>query len=158
MSKLMQKDGSSVFGRLRKGKCGKGNEIRVRASALSLCLLVAACAPIQPEKPEEVVARRALAWAGALMEQDYDLALSYATPAYQSSARSERFAANYSGAAWWTDAEVKSVSCESGPEPERCDARLVISLMRPPATSFPIPIPYDLVWLRFGTQWYVVPK
>ena len=124
--------------------------------ALAVCVL-SGCASFETEPPEEAVARRALEWTDALMALDYELALTYATSTYQSSPRSERFAADYSGASWWQGVDVVRVECDDVPNPEKCESRLSIKLLRPPATSWPIPITYDLVWLRSGSEWYVIP-
>ena len=128
------------------------------AAGLALAIgIIGGCASLEKEPPEEAVARRALEWTDALMALDYELALTYTTPTYQSSPRSERFAADYSGASWWQGVDVVRVECDDVPNPEKCESRLSIKLVRPPATSWPIPITYDLVWLRSGSEWFVIP-
>jgi hypothetical protein len=37
----------------------------------------------------------------------------------------------------------------------RCDVRLILSVLKPPEMSFPMPIPYEAVWLKIGGAWYM---
>ena len=37
----------------------------------------------------------------------------------------------------------------------RCDVRLILSVMKPPEMSYPMPIPYEAVWLKIDEAWYM---
>lgn len=113
-----------------------------------------ACASFESKSPEEIVTERVLAQAEAFMALDYDLALTFMTPTYQKSPRASRFRAEFSGASWWQGVDMKWVNCEEAAEPSRCDVRVIIHMMRPPAVNTPIPIPYDMVWANIDGVWY----
>jgi hypothetical protein len=190
----------------------------ITQAAFSMCLLsgvlLAGCATPQPLTVEEQVGNRALEWADALMAQNYDEALSFMTPSYRSSPRSERFRGDFSGAGFWQAAEIKWVKCddedgaeagveegadESGtalanaaisdsanasdnadgcvvtvwngcgqafPGPvspsattsvsgDRCEVRLMLTVMKPPEMLYPMPIPYEMTWLNIDGSWYI---
>lgn len=180
---------------------------------LLLGMLITGCASQPDLSVEEQVGNRALQWAGALMAQDYEKALTFMTPSYQNSPRADRFKGDFSGAGFWQDAEIKWVKCDeaSGPatgsgeistansasgtskpvdtivadsEEEcvvtsweacgqtsavpsttadssavdssvRCEVRLILSVLKPPEMSFPMPIPYEAVWLNIDGIWYM---
>ena len=119
---------------------------------------VGGCASTGTISPEEQVAKRATEWAEALLALDYDSALAMTTPGFQKSPRAARYRADFSGAGWWQDVTMKNVECDDSLPPERCEVRQIISLMRPPATSYPVPIPYDSVWLNISGEWYIFHK
>ena len=188
----------------------------VPKGCLLLGMLITGCAS-QPDLPvEEQVGSRALQWADALMSLDYDKALTFMTPSYQNSPRSDRFRGEFSGAGFWKDAEVKWIKCDEASGPEtgtdeigtatnssaskpvdtiaadseeecvvtswepcgqtsasaatrpvtstastnvdssaRCEVRLILSVLKPPEMSFPMPIPYEAVWLKIDGTWYM---
>jgi hypothetical protein len=37
----------------------------------------------------------------------------------------------------------------------RCEVRLILSVLKPPEMSFPMPIPYEAVWLNIDGTWYL---
>lgn len=37
----------------------------------------------------------------------------------------------------------------------RCEVRLILSVLKPPEMSFPMPIPYEAVWLKIDGAWYM---
>jgi hypothetical protein len=37
----------------------------------------------------------------------------------------------------------------------RCEVRLILSVLKPPEMSFPMPIPYEAVWLNIDGTWYM---
>lgn len=200
-------------------RVGDVKQCQVRAiihPVLSACLLagvlLAGCATPQPMTVEEQVGNRALQWADALMALDYDEALTFMTPTYQSSPRAARFRGDFSGAGFWQDAEIKWIKCEDQSDPpaaasdlkeagnadpsskttgsgdgdecvlntwddcgqataspfsasstasassERCEVRLMLLVMKPPEMSFPMPIPYELTWLKIDGVWYIYRK
>ena len=127
---------------------------------VGLALVMAGCASIQPQPPEEVVRARAEAQGQALVDQDFETALSFTTPAYQSSPRSDMYQANFSGSSFWTKTEVARVECDEGPDPERCDVRLWIYGQFPRPGRFTgqrgqdVPSSYDSVWIKVDGDWY----
>ena len=133
----------------------------IRARLIGLCCVamsLSACNTTLQLSTEEVVGNRAGEWAEALMALDYDKALSMTTPGFQKSPRASRYRADFSGTGWWQDVTLKSVNCDDVVPHERCEVRQIISLMRPPATKYPIPIPYDSVWLNIDGEWYIFHK
>ena len=187
-------------------------------SVSSVCLLagvlLAGCATPQPVTVEEQVGDKALQWADALMALEYDKALTFMTPSYQNSPRSERFKGDFSGSGFWQGAEIKWVKCDetsdsrsstkenisaplnneplssattsagalgsaddcivnawdscghefSSPstassavsgESDRCVVRLILTVMKPPEMSTPMPIPYELTFLNVDGGWYI---
>ena len=110
---------------------------------------------LQPPSAEEVVGQRATRWAEALIAQDYESALTMTTPAFRNSPRASRYQAEFSGASWWQDVSLKWVRCEATEQPSTCEVRQIITLMRPPAVSSPIPIPYETTWVKLKGSWYV---
>lgn len=185
-------------------------------SILSICLLTSilltGCASSPTVSVEEQVGNRSLQWANALMALDYDEALTFMTPTYQSSPRAARFRGDFSGAGFWQDAEIKWVKCDDQSSPpvaasdlkreinadpssktnasadddecvlntwddcgqvmaspfstsstvstssERCEVRMMLSVMKPPEMSFPMPIPYEMTWLKIDGVWYLYRK
>lgn len=125
-----------------------------------MTISLASCAAMQPRPPEEVVGERALAQAQALIDQDYDKALSFTTPAYQAGARASLYRANYNGASFWTVAEVAWVKCDAVPDPERCEVRLWIYGKFPRAGRYSsqlgesVPISRDHTWIKLDGTWY----
>ena len=123
-----------------------------------LIMMLGACVTGCATKPESTeedrVAARALEWADALIDLDFDKALTYMTPSYQKSPRAERFQGEFIGASFWHGAEVKWVKCDAVAESQRCSVRLIITFSRPPEISTPIPIPYDTTWLFLQDDWF----
>ena len=114
--------------------------------------LILGCAPFSPESPEDVVGGRALEQANALMLGEYELALTYMTPTYQSSPRAADYQRNRAGSGGWEEVDLKWVKCDQ--EYTICDVRLLISTLRPPAVTVPISIALDDKWIKVGRQWY----
>lgn len=38
---------------------------------------------------------------------------------------------------------------------ERCEVRLMLTVMKPPEMTFPMPIPYETTWLKVDGGWYI---
>ena len=125
---------------------------------MTAAMSLVSCASMQPRPVEEVVAERAMAQANALMDLDFEEAKTYTTPAYRESPRSLAFMAEHSGASFWQSVNVHWVKCEDAPEPEVCDVRLIVSMMKPPAMKEPVPIPRDATWILVEGEWYSVVK
>ena len=127
---------------------------------VGLALVMVGCVSIQPQPPEEIVRARAEAQGQALVDQDFETALSFTTPAYQNSPRSELYQSNFSGSSFWIKTEVARVKCDQGPNSERCEVRLWIY------GQFPRPGRYtgqrgddvqssdDSVWIKVDGDWY----
>jgi len=125
------------------------------AMALAVLGMILLGCATQVEKPvEEQAGARAIEWADALIDLDYQKALTYMTPAYQESPRAERFRGDYVGSAFWQKADLKWVKCDEGQPPRRCSVRLIITFMKPPEMSVPTPIPYDTTWLFVQGNWF----
>ena len=184
-------------------------------------VLVAGCASPPKVPVEEHLSQKTLQWTEALIGQDYERALTFMTPSYQSGPRAERFSADFGGAAFWQNAEIKWVKCDqedSSPAAsaddgvavapgsasavaagstdnadstasasdaandcvvnawescgreltapfstsstmstysDRCEVRVILSVMKPPEMSFPMPIPYEVTWLNVDGTWYI---
>ena len=120
---------------------------------LAVCItLILGCAPFSAKAPEDVVGSRAVEQAKALMRGEYDLALTYMTPTYQASPRAADYQRNRAGSGGWQGVDLKWVKCDQ--EYTICDVRLLISILRPPAVTVPIPIALDDKWIKVGRQWY----
>jgi hypothetical protein len=110
------------------------------------------CAGLSTQTPEEIVGGRAIAQAEALRRGDFEVALGFMTPSYQSSPRATDYQRNRAGAGGWQQVDLKWVKCDK--DYSVCDVRLIIMTVRPPAVMTPIPIPLDDKWLKIGRQWY----
>lgn len=130
--------------------------MRLLNRILLLCafLVTGACAGLEPKTPEEIVGERALEQARALMAADFDTAIEYMTPSYKNSDRASDFKRSRSGATGWMDASLKWVKCDDEPQPTRCEVRLLVKIMRPPAVTTPIIVPLDDVWILVDGEWY----
>ena len=184
----------------------------VKKMGLLAAVLVAGCASPPKVSVEEQVGSRALQWADALMAGDFDKALTFLTPTYQNSPRSDRFEGDFAGASYWQDAVIKWVKCDgesslsssssdttaavneglsgttksipaadnaddcvvsawedcgkvfSKPfskdstvsvSSERCEVRLILTVMKPPEMTYPMPIPYEMTWLNLDGHWHM---
>lgn len=134
------------------------NRVKGILVGLFVTLLVAGCSSVQrtpEESAADEVARLAMEWGTALVEQDFERALTYTTPEFQKGPRAERYRGEFGGSVYWQSIEFKSVKCDDEVDARRCEARFIIMLLRPPAVSTPIPIPYDTVWIRPTDRWYL---
>ena len=75
------------------------------------------CTAVPEQTTLDLVGQRAISWAEALMELDYDGALSYMTPSYQMSPRADRFRGDFSGAGFWRSVAPHSVDCGESQAP-----------------------------------------
>lgn len=131
-----------------------------RVLLLGVALVMTGCAVVQPQPPEEIVRARAEAQAQALVDQDFEKALSYTTPAYRNSPRSQYYQANHSGSSFWNATEVRWVRCDEVPDPERCSVRVWIYGQFPRPGRYTgqrgidAPSSLDTVWIKIDRQWY----
>lgn len=128
--------------------------------ALVAAMALSGCSALQSRPPEEIIADRALAQARHLINRDYDSALTYVVPSYQSGARAKFYEAEFAGAANWIDASVRWVKCGEAEQAARCDARLWIYGSSPfsgrynSARGDDVPWSWDTVWVKIDGQWY----
>ena len=106
----------------------------------------------------DLVGQRAISWAEALIELDYDGALSYTTPSYQASPRADRYRGDFSGAGSWRSVTLHLVDCGESQAPSRCDVTIIISMIVPPEVARETPISYDMTWVLLDGQWYLYRK
>ena len=116
------------------------------------------CTAVPEQTTLDLVGQRAISWAEALMELDYDGALSYMTPSYQMSPRADRFRGDFSGAGFWRSVTPHSVECGETQAPSRCDVTIIISMIVPPEMARETPISYDTTWVLLDGQWYLYRK
>ena len=117
------------------------------------------CSTLEPVPPEEIIAERAQAQARHLINRDYDLALTYVVPSYQSSARASYYEAEFTGSVSWLDASVRWVKCDEVPEPDRCEVRVWVygsqpSLSGSSARGDDVPWSWNTVWVKIDGAWY----
>ena len=191
-------------------KTGLGLAVKLGLLAV---VLVAGCASPPKISVEEHLSYQTLQWTDALIDQDYERALTFMTPGYQSGPRAERFRGEFGGASFWQNAEIKWVKCDQVDSPpadsaddgvagaagsasnadsaasapgatndcvvnvwedcgqelaapfstsstmstrsDRCEVRVILSVMKPPEMSFPMPIPYEVTWVNVDEAWYI---
>ena len=120
-----------------------------------LPMVFSACTAVPDQTVEDLVGQRAILWAEALMELDYNGALSYMTPSYQTSPRADRYRGDFSGAGFWRSVTPHSVDCGESQAPSRCDVTIIISMIVPPEVARETPISYDMTWVLLDGQWYL---
>ena len=191
-------------------KTGLGLAVKLGLLAV---VLVAGCASPPKISVEEHLSYQTLQWTDALIGQDYERALTFMTPGYQNGPRAERFRADFGGASFWQNAEIKWVKCDQEDSPpadsaddgvagaagsasnadsaasasaaaddcvvnvwedcgqelvppfstlstmsthsDRCEVRVILSVMKPPEMTFPMPIRYEATWLNVDGAWYI---
>ena len=117
-----------------------------------------ACTMVPDQTTEDLVGQRAISWAEALIELDYDGALTYMTPSYQASPRADRYRGDFSGAGFWRSVTGHSVDCGESQAPSRCDVTIIIRMLVPPEVARETPISYDMTWVLLDGQWYLYRK
>ena len=126
----------------------------IASCALCLLALVSGCVSTTEPTPEEIVGQRAINWAETLIALDYEGGLAYMTPSYQSGPRAGRYRGDFSGAGFWNSVKLHSVDCGTVRPAQRCEARMIIYMVRPPELTIETPIPYDTVWILLDGEWY----
>ena len=48
-----------------------------------------------------------------------------------------------------------STSSTMSAHSDRCEVRVILTVMKPPEMSFPMPIPYEVTWLNVDGAWYI---
>ena len=120
--------------------------------------VVGGCTTVPEQTAEDLVGQRAISWAEALINLDYDGALTYMTPSYQASPRADRYRGDFSGAGFWRSVTLYSVDCGESQAPLRCDVTIIINMIVPPELVRETPIPYDMTWVLLDGQWYLYRK
>ena len=123
-----------------------------------LAAVVGGCTTVPEQTTLDLVGQRAISWAEALIELDYDGALSYMTPSYQASPRADRYRGDFSGAGFWRSVTGHSVDCGESQAPSRCDVTIIIRMLVPPEVARETPISYDMTWVLLDGQWYLYRK
>ena len=123
-----------------------------------LPMVLSACNTVPDQTTEELVGERAISWAEALIDLDYDVALTYMTPSYQASPRADRYRGDFSGAGLWRSVTHHSVDCGESQASSRCDVTIIIRMLMPPEMARETPISYDMTWVFLDGQWYLYRK
>ena len=123
-----------------------------------LPVVFSACTTVPDQTTEDLVGQRAISWAEALIDLDYDGALTYMTPSYQASPRADRYRGDFSGAGFWRSVTRHSVDCGESQAPSRCEVTIIISMITPPEVARETPIAYDTTWVFLDGQWYLYRK
>ena len=123
-----------------------------------LSVVFSACTMVPDQTTQDLVGQRAISWAEALIDLDYDGALTYMTPSYQASPRADRYRGDFSGAGFWRSVTSHSVDCGESQAPSRCDVTIIINMIVPPEAVRETPIAYDTTWVFLDGQWYLYRK
>ena len=123
-----------------------------------LPVVFSACTTVPDQTTEDLVGQRAISWAEALIDLDYDVALTYMTPSYQASPRADRYRGDFSGAGLWRSVTLHSVDCAESQAPSRCDVTIIIRMLVPPEVARETPIAYEMTWVLLDGQWYLYRK
>ena len=123
-----------------------------------LPVVFSACTTVPDQTTEDLVGQRAISWAEALIDLDYDGALKYMTPSYQASPRADRYRGDFSGAGFWRSVTRHSVDCGESQAPSRCDVTIIIRMLVPPEVARETPIAYEMTWVLLDGQWYLYRK
>lgn len=116
--------------------------------------LMAGCAALAPQSPEEVVKSRAGARWAALLKPDMRAAYSYMTPGYRKVNTEESYRTRRGSAVKWTGAEVVEVRC---PEATKCLATVRIDAKPFMGRKFgdTITTHVEETWLLEDGQWWL---
>jgi hypothetical protein len=134
-----------------------GRTSRRLSLALLTALLLSACASLPGETPQEQVRQRATERWQALLAYDYARAYEFATPSYRALVSPQSYRSRQGVALQRTSAKVVRVDC---PEPEKCMARVEVSVKPPLGKNHGAEIvaPVDETWLLQNGQWWLVER
>ncbi len=120
--------------------------------ALLAATVLAGCASLAPQTPEEQVRQRAEARWAALVKRDFDTAYTYAPPSFRAVVPQSKYGTRFGSAARWKGVQVHEVRCE----PERCTVKLRVEteVLRAPFTGHVVTTYFDEVWVREDAQWW----
>lgn len=112
--------------------------------------LLAGCAKLTPQTPEEAVAERSLARWNALIKRDFVAGHAYYQPAFRAVFKPDDVLA-VDGPPRAHSARIYHVNCE----PERCTARVVFTVRVPGrGPQQDIETVRDETWVRQDGQWW----
>lgn len=127
------------------------------AGALAALALVAGCAAMGPQAPEDAVKVRASARWAALLKPDMSAAYSYMAPGYRKVHDEQAYRMRRGSAVKWTGAEVVDVRC---PEATKCIAKVRIEAKPFLGRKFgdTITTHAEETWLLEDGQWWLFEK
>ena len=127
------------------------------AGALAALALVAGCAAMGPQAPEDAVKVRASARWAALLKPDMSAAYSYMAPGYRKVHDEQAYRMRRGSAVKWTGAEVVEVRC---PEATKCIAKVRIEAKPFLGRKFgdTIVTHAEETWLLEDGQWWLFEK
>lgn len=119
---------------------------------LIAAVLLAGCASMAPQTPEEQVRQRAEARWNALIKRDFATAYTYSPPSYRAIVPESAYRSRFGSAARWKGVQIHEVTCEA----ERCTAKLRMEteVLQPPFTGQIVTTHFDEVWVREDGQWW----
>ena len=144
MNRLSTHDGHAAAGVARKSGLVKG----FLAVAM---VLVAGCAAISTEPPQEVVKERAQARWDALVKGDFKAAYAYLSPGSRAVESEANYVASL-GRGFWKSARVGKVECRND---VACDVDVTIEYQFQGHTTR---TPLRESWVREGSQWWYLKK
>jgi len=122
------------------------------AFALAFAVLLSGCAGLGPERPpEEVVQKRAQAWADALLKGNLEGAYRYTSPTYRSYASAGAYHARVEGTSRWEVAEVRAVEC---PTEQLCKVTFMLEYPGYQGQGT-IRRPRTYKWVRSEGRWWI---
>ena len=127
------------------------------AGALAALALVAGCAAMGPQAPEDAVKVRASARWAALLKPDMSAAYSYMAPGYRKVHDEQAYRMRRGSAVKWTGAEEVDVRC---PEATKCIAKVRIEAKPFLGRKFgdTIVTHAEETWLLEDGQWWLFEK
>jgi hypothetical protein len=127
-----------------------------RVWAVSVAVLLAGCAALQP-KPQDQVRQLATQRWQALLAGKFDQAYEFAVPSYRKIRSIDYYRANMGAVpVRWLKAEVLRIDCET----QRCVVRIKLE-SEPRLPNFRgtrLETGIDEVWVRESGQWWMVEK
>jgi len=120
------------------------------AIALILALLCGCAGLGAGLPPEEAVAKRAQAWADALLAGDLQGAYDFTSPNYRQFSSKGKYHARVEGASGWRSATVKKVECQE----LVCDATLILEYS---ARKMRVEVrrPRTYRWVLVEGEWWI---
>lgn len=126
----------------------------MRLLIVSLVILLCGCKTYSPAtSDEEIVTTLAQQWVDELVKKDFQKAWMYTSPSYRASRDVNTFKRTVAGALNWTDAKVKTVTCEA----DRCDVVTDITYSLP-RFKLENTRPIERVWIKIDGKWWLYQK
>lgn len=123
-------------------------------AALVSGAMLAGCASMGPQTPEQEVQARAEARWDALVKRDFVKAYGFTQPGFRAVVKPEDYIRRFGTAGRWKGAQIHEATCEAA----RCTVRvrLTTEVMIPRfRRSIPEVVGYhDEIWVREGGQWW----